>query len=313
MSWNDDIASWAQKNGRDPKKVDRIAKKGGWDTSKYLDTMKSALFDYLDKWYTLSVKDMPAPATQLRRNPYRRNPYKRNTSFSISGEAFYCSCLGCANDVTREDAMCFFCKEAGCRPLEKPCLAKDFQGLHRNPNVCCGCTQRYIKNPLDTKGIVCDFCGGTGVSHIFTCKPLHIGGRTRSQFMGCDSCSNLVINRNLQKLTRQAANLLPIKVQKMAREHFKNLYLQMFINLIDTREIEPSHIFDLHMLRPSDPSIKCEVRTGHPVIGSCGDLAYVGVFYENSWQKSCMICATGVLKLDEIKQIILHPDIRSLH
>jgi hypothetical protein len=56
----------------------------------------------------------------------------RNPEFSISGELFFCSCLGCSNEVTREDALCFFCQEAGCTPFGKPCLIQDFQGL-RNP------------------------------------------------------------------------------------------------------------------------------------------------------------------------------------
>jgi DNA invertase Pin-like site-specific DNA recombinase len=44
--------------------------------------------------------------------------------------------LGCSNEVTGEDSLCYFCQEAGCQPYKKPCLAKDFQGLRRwNPRI----------------------------------------------------------------------------------------------------------------------------------------------------------------------------------
>lgn len=58
---------------------------------------------------------------------------RRNPGFSISGDIFYCGCGGCDNEVTDENNLCFFCKEAECSLREKPCLVEDFQGLRRNP------------------------------------------------------------------------------------------------------------------------------------------------------------------------------------
>jgi hypothetical protein len=77
-----------------------------------------------------------------RRNPFdpsllisfrdRRRNVGRNPSFSVSGDIFYCGCPGCSNEVTQEDALCFFCKEAGCQFQRGECSAKNFQGLRRN-------------------------------------------------------------------------------------------------------------------------------------------------------------------------------------
>lgn len=70
--------------------------------------------------YPLSVEEPKRKLLGLNRH---------NPEFSISGDIFFCSCLGCSNEVTKEDALCFFCQEAGCQPYTKPCLAKGFQGL----------------------------------------------------------------------------------------------------------------------------------------------------------------------------------------
>jgi len=87
MGWKDDISSWASKNNQEPEIVEgnakREIKKGtkiekGWDPAKYdSSTMKAALFDYLNQWYTLSVKTMPIPATTaLRKNPIQSKTQK---------------------------------------------------------------------------------------------------------------------------------------------------------------------------------------------------------------------------------------------
>jgi hypothetical protein len=73
MSWDDDIQEWSKKSGRDPSRQKNILVNEGWDPKKYQPSMKAALFDYLDKWHTLSLKNMPSPAT-LRKNPFARNP-----------------------------------------------------------------------------------------------------------------------------------------------------------------------------------------------------------------------------------------------
>jgi hypothetical protein len=69
MGWKSDIAAWAKRNNKDPERVSNIAMRKGWDPNRYTASMQKQLFDYLDKWYTLSVKVLPTPATALRRNP----------------------------------------------------------------------------------------------------------------------------------------------------------------------------------------------------------------------------------------------------
>lgn len=68
-NWKADIAEWASNHGRDPSAVESILIRKGWDPSRYLPGMKGDLFHYLNEWYTLAVKKLPAPATSLRRNP----------------------------------------------------------------------------------------------------------------------------------------------------------------------------------------------------------------------------------------------------
>lgn len=74
--WNADIQEYSTSRGRDPKKVHSILLSKGWEPAKYQSSMKNALFDFLDQWYTLSIKTLPTPAT-LRRNP--ANCYRRYT------------------------------------------------------------------------------------------------------------------------------------------------------------------------------------------------------------------------------------------
>jgi hypothetical protein len=69
VGWKEDISSWANRNDREVDKVEKIAIREGWKPKNYRPSMKDALFDYLDKWYTLSIKILPEPATKNRRNP----------------------------------------------------------------------------------------------------------------------------------------------------------------------------------------------------------------------------------------------------
>lgn len=95
MSWDEDISTWAHNNDLEPKTVGDIAIKDkkttdgkriekGWEPSKYKSaTMKDALFDYLSKWNTLSVKTLPTPATaSLRKNPSTAQIVKKLTKLS---------------------------------------------------------------------------------------------------------------------------------------------------------------------------------------------------------------------------------------
>ena len=93
--------------------------------------------------------------------------------------------------------------------------------------------------------------------------------------------------------------------------HHQLLYQQFFDNRFDAFDIEPEHIFDLTMLRARAKDQKCTLRRGHPILGECSDLAFVEV-NTGEWKKSCNICATAILGLNEISQMILHPDIRNL-
>ena len=70
--WEDHIAAWANKNDREPSKVEGVLKNEGWDPDNYSASMKKELHTFLDMWYTLSIKSMPEPAT------YRSNPINLN-------------------------------------------------------------------------------------------------------------------------------------------------------------------------------------------------------------------------------------------
>jgi hypothetical protein len=80
--WEKDIKDWVRKwfKTNDPKQIARtraIAEQK-WDPNYdpsiqkdpdgYDSSMRKDLHHWLDNWYTLSVKDMPKPAT-LRKNP----------------------------------------------------------------------------------------------------------------------------------------------------------------------------------------------------------------------------------------------------
>lgn len=65
--WDSDIEEYCQLRGKDPAKVEAILLRKGWNPDNYSPSMRSALFNYLDKWYTLSIKNLPEPAT--RKNP----------------------------------------------------------------------------------------------------------------------------------------------------------------------------------------------------------------------------------------------------
>jgi len=66
--WKSHIAEWARSNDREPSKVEGILIREGWDPKDYDTSMRRDLYKFLDKWYTLSVKTLPKPAT-LRSNP----------------------------------------------------------------------------------------------------------------------------------------------------------------------------------------------------------------------------------------------------
>jgi len=167
------------------------------------------------------------------------------------------------------------------------------------------------RNPIDTSGLICDFCGGIEVIEIHNTRPIQLGGRLRTQHMSCSSCSQLVATRNIRGLISLAANMLPPEIRRQVRIHFREVFQLFFGNLLDTFTIAPSHIFDLQMLRARSLNQKCSIRSGHPALGACNDLAYIEIDLDG-WKKACMVCATDALGADEISQILMHPDIRNL-
>jgi len=69
QSWIEDVTGWARLNGRDPKKVERILLRHGWNPQRYRAEMRTNLNHWLDQWYTLSIKTLPSPATARKKNP----------------------------------------------------------------------------------------------------------------------------------------------------------------------------------------------------------------------------------------------------
>ena len=67
--WEEDIQEYCHLRGREPDKVHGILLRKGWEPENYTSRMRDALFDFLDKWYTLSIKKLPVPATTRQKNP----------------------------------------------------------------------------------------------------------------------------------------------------------------------------------------------------------------------------------------------------
>ena len=90
MSWDSDIKEWPSTHRRDVDRQKGILLDDGCDPNKYQPSMKKELFEYLDKWHTLHIKNMPQPATSKR----RRNP-------------------SCFHDFDRDHRYGFRCEECG--------------------------------------------------------------------------------------------------------------------------------------------------------------------------------------------------------
>jgi hypothetical protein len=135
--------------------------------------------------------------------------------------------------------------------------------------------------------------------------------------MTCHSCSQHVEVGNIRALVKQAADMTQVAGsrgpnRREARIHFRRIFTTFFDSLISTHKIEPSHIFDLQMLRMGTDVKKCEIRQSHHILGECADIAYVDVLDRGTWHPSCLICAAHVLEMDEIKDVIRHEDVRNL-
>lgn len=96
--WGQHIASWAVRNDKKPSAVKGILIRKGWDPDKYLPNMKDDLNYYLDQWYELSIKKLPAPATAARRrNPY----YRRNADIDLRDLERKAATLSSVNDIIK--------------------------------------------------------------------------------------------------------------------------------------------------------------------------------------------------------------------
>jgi ribosomal protein L23 len=166
------------------------------------------------------------------------------------------------------------------------------------------------RNPLDTSGIICDFCAQPGADAIHNTIPFPMGGRTRFQFMSCPACTQLIEDQNLRALVTQGANMMPPTMpRKMARTIFRDIYSTFFTNLLKSNAITPTHIFELQMLRAQAKALKCQLRTGHPALGECADLAMIQVLEEDEAHNSCLPCAAQFLGLDNTLDLLHRSDI----
>jgi hypothetical protein len=188
---------------------------------------------------------------------------------------------------------------------------KSLDSIDADPDAF-GRAERPRRNPLDTSGVICDFCGKQGITQIIFCRPFMLGNVPRAQFAACDACVNLITTQNTRQLITNACNLLPAATRREGRKYFAGLYHTLINNIITINAVTPEHIFDLHVARATSMRQKCQLRTGHPVVGGCNDLAYVEVETPSGWKKSCATCAAQQLGLQEIVEIVGHSQIRSL-
>lgn len=168
------------------------------------------------------------------------------------------------------------------------------------------------RNPLDTSGVICDFCGKPGITHIIFCHPFMLGNVPRAQFATCSSCLDLINTKNIRQLVTNACDMMPASARRMARVHFGGLYQTLLSNIITIRAVSPQDIFDLHIARSTSLRQKCQLRTGHTTVGGCNDLAYMEVETPSGWKKACGTCAAQQLGLPTIVDIVGHNQIRSL-
>ena len=169
------------------------------------------------------------------------------------------------------------------------------------------------RNPLDTSGIICDFCGQPNCTNIYTCSPFMLGNIPRAQFMTCAPCAKLIDNRDIVRLSQQAVKMLPAVHRDKAKVAFSRIYKTFFNNLLNGRLISLSDIFELAMLRARAKHDKCELGTGHPTMGACNKLAYLVLKVPGGSKKTCQVCAAQALGLNDLKSLILHPDLDTLY
>lgn len=166
----------------------------------------------------------------------------------------------------------------------------------------------FRSNPLDTMGIICDFCAQPGVVHIYECTPFMLGGIMRAQFMACSTCRDLITTKNIRALITASANMLPQQMRRQARSMFNQLYTTFFSNLIKEDPISPADIFDLHMLRARTKVTKCQLNSAP----NCSKIAML-LLNINGWQPSCAPCVFHELGISDPKDIVGHPLVRNLY
>lgn len=105
---------------------------------------------------------------------------------------------------------------------------------------------------------------------------------------------------------------MPLEQQIQSKKIFKRDFEELFKCIIGSRDIGPEDIMQLTQLRAEAKRIPCEFRTGHPLLGACNKLAYIGVKTQERVKKSCWVCAAQSLGVDSIDLLINHPNIVSI-
>jgi len=116
--------------------------------------------------------------------------------------------------------------------------------------------------------------------------------------------------------------MLPPDIRRQGRSHFRQIFTEFFDNLYAQRAVTPRDIMDLYVARTTAKRIKCELRTGHPAIGECSDLAFVMVKIPTdwdvlaktpvNWKKSCLPCAALQLGVNTVEEVVGHPLIKAI-
>lgn len=158
MTWFSDIEEWSILNTRDPEIVENICIRKGWDPTKYSSSMKSALFDWLDQWYTLSIKKLSTPATSLRRNPDKKmHVICAYCNAHISGDPSFPESHGCC-------PKCYLIQLEEIEKAKKEYLKKkNNRSVNRNPLqkfvFCPKCGRRIVYLKRTASGMMLGSCG----------------------------------------------------------------------------------------------------------------------------------------------------------
>lgn len=109
-TWLEDVEEWAKSNNRNPSKVEAICIRHGWNPEKYTSRMKDELFDWLDDWYTLSIKKLSKPATRYQKNPDNLYCPRCDNNISYIKRIYNGQMLGSCGDIFHDShCICNIC------------------------------------------------------------------------------------------------------------------------------------------------------------------------------------------------------------